>query len=547
MRQRGATSIGVSVIGGVLALLACSSSAPGKSPGAAGSIGATGAAGQAAAGNGAAGAPCGPSVGATTAVAGVVDTSQSVLTRNKHETRDGFFIQPTLTKAMAAKMAPDTTFNAKFTGGQYWGAPLYVENGPGNKGTFIAATSDNNVYALDETTGANLWPPHAIGPAPAKTGVPCGNVAPVGITSTPVIDATARTIYVAGAVGDANGIMRHEVHALALDTGLERPNWPVNVSALKGPNNEVFNSQPQNQRSALSLVNGTLYVAYGGHDGDCGTYHGWVIAINAANPTKTGTWVTGGVGEAIWAGGGMASDGNGVIAVTGNNLNAGATHLDSEEVVRVTGMGAVDRTTGIFFPGTWRTMDSTDADFGSSSPVALTVPASKPSSVIAAATKNGHFYLLNAASFGGMDKQLVDLVIAPTNKVSIWAALAAYTSTTGLHVVLNAGNTASFCPACTKATGTISVLVTPGTPPSAKVAWCAGGGSASPIATSTDGKNETVVWFYDGGLVGVDGDTGASIYSGGSCPGVRQWSSPIAVKGRIIVGGDSGLCSWSVH
>jgi len=39
------------------------------------------------------------------------------------------------------------------------------------------------------------------------------------------------------------------------------------------------------------------------------------------------------------------------------------------------------------------------------------------------------------------------------------------------------------------------------------------------------------------------------IYPGapGVCPGVRQWTSPIAVKGRIVVGADGHLCSWSVH
>ena len=76
--------------------------------------------------------------------------------------------------------------------------------------------------------------------------------------------------------------------------------------------------------------------------------------------------------------------------------------------------------------------------------------------------------------------------------------------------------------------------------------WCTGGGDASPIATSTNGKDDTIVWLSAGGaLKGVDGDTGAMIYSGGNCSGVRQWTSPIAVKGRIVVGGDGHLCSWS--
>jgi hypothetical protein len=94
--------------------------------------------------------------------------------------------------------------------------------------------------------------------------------------------------------------------------------------------------------------------------------------------------------------------------------------------------------------------------------------------------------------------------------------------------------------------GIVSVLVSPGSPPSVKSAWCTGGGDASPIATSPDGKTDTIVWMATGnGIKGVDGDTGAQVYSSGGTCGVRQWTSPIAVKGRIIIGGDNHLCSWS--
>ena len=42
--------------------------------------------------------------------------------------------------------------------------------------------------------------------------------------------------------------------------------------------------------------------------------------------------------------------GNGVFVTTGNNLAGATTHADSEEVARVTGLGAVDRATGVFYP-----------------------------------------------------------------------------------------------------------------------------------------------------------------------------------------------------
>jgi hypothetical protein len=428
-----------------------------------------------------------------------------------------------------------------------WAAPLYLENGPNNKGVFFAVTTGNDIFALDETTGSTVWM-HSIGNASSNNGSVngCGNIRPLGILSTPVIDAATRTIYVAGGVGAGAGIDRHEVHALNVDTGAEKAGWPVNVSGLKGPGNVNFNTVAQNQRSALSLVKGVLYVAYGGHVGDCGSYRGWVIAINTATPTQTGAWATGGIGEAIWAAGGMASNGDGVFATTGNRTQGdSATHADSEEVVHVTGMATVDRASGIYFPSHWRTMDQQDADFGAVSPVVINVPGATPQSLLAAIAKDGHFYLLNPANLGGMAGHIVDLQIA-NGAMATKATPAAYVSGTGVHVVLNSGG--AVCPAGTSG-GMISVLISPGAPPTAKTAWCAPGGATSPIATSTNGKDETVVWYINGGaLKGVDGDTGAAIFGGaGNCSGVRQWTSPIAAKGRIIVGGDGHLCSWSPH
>jgi hypothetical protein len=82
------------------------------------------------------------------------------------------------------------------------------------------------------------------------------------------------------------------------------------------------------------------------------------------------------------------------------------------------------------------------------------------------------------------------------------------------------------------------------------IAWC--GDLASPttgaIVTTSDGTNEAVVWYTSGGqLRGLDGDTGAVIYSGtNTCQGVARWTTPIAVKGRIVVAGNGRLCAWGI-
>src|SRR6202008_801283 len=104
--------------------------------------------------------------------------------------------------------------------------------------------------------------------------------------------------------------------------GAPRTGWPIDITTIKA-GSLAFMPAPHNQRSALSLVNGIVYVAYGGHVGDCGDYHGWVIGVDAKDPTKTGAWATRGQGEGIWAAGGLASDGTSVFAVTGNRTGGG--------------------------------------------------------------------------------------------------------------------------------------------------------------------------------------------------------------------------------
>jgi hypothetical protein len=80
--------------------------------------------------------------------------------------------------------------------------------------------------------------------------------------------------------------------------------------------------------------------------------------------------------------------------------------------------------------------------------------------------------------------------------------------------------------------------------------------SASPLVTTTDGMKDAIVWVAGSMsqatagttanlLYGINGETGAVVYKGGNCPGIRQWTTPIAVKGHIVVGGDGHLCSWS--
>jgi hypothetical protein len=480
-----------------------------------------------------------------------VTTGASVLERNGGPTRESHWVQPTLTKAAAAKMALEAGFGATFQGNMY-ASPLYVENGPGGKGAFIAVSADNVVTALDEATGATLWT-KTIDSAPGVKGQACGvSFDPVGILGTPVIDEKTGTIYVAAAIG-TNAVERQEVHALSIADGASRAGWPVNVSAMKA-GSLSFNTKFQNQRSALSLVNGIVYVAYGGFSGDCDDYHGWVIAIDAADPSKVGAWATAGQGEAIWASGGFASDGTSIFPVTGNGKAASRDASNSESILRISGLAQFQKSDqNEFYPSTWKSMDSADVDLGSSNSLLMRIPgASMPDRVLVAIGKDGKIYLVDPSNLGGSDGHIAALQVANPSRpaaTGVKTSPTAYTTANGSYVAFTV-ESAPDCPNNVTGRAVMAVKISGGSPPTASVAWCVPGPNpaSAPISTTSDGRKDPIVWFVNNGqLKGVDGDTGESVFDGGSgsCGEVQRWTSPIAVKGRIVVGANGKLCSWT--
>jgi hypothetical protein len=194
-------------------------------------------------------------------------------------------------------------------------------------------------------------------------------------------------------------------------------------------------------------------------------------------------------------------------------------------------------------------MDGADADMSANNPVYVEVPGATPSKMVVAISKDGHLYILDAANFGGSDGHKVDFTIASAG-MSIHTAPGAYKTANGLHIMLST-DSGAMCPAGMPSGQVVmSVLIPAGAPPVPRVVWCAAISSTfAPIATTTDGTANAIVWFMSNNrLMGVDGDTGAQLYmSSNTCTGVQHWTSPIAANNRIIVGGNGHLCSWSPH
>jgi hypothetical protein len=472
---------------------------------------------------------------------GITATTASVPERNNHPSRDGVFVQPTLTKARAATMVRDLSFDGTISGNVF-ASPLFVDGSPG---VFVIATENNQVSVLDETTGKPVWQ-RSYGQPAGATGAGCGNISPLGITGTPTIDLAKRTIYFDAAIGTTTTITDHLIHAVSLDDGSERAGWPVSSKTVVD-GGERFNPVLHNQRSSLLLVNGILYVTYSGHLGDCGNYRGWVFGIDTTTPTTIKTFKTGATrGGGMWATGGPSTDGTNVFVTTGNTFGATAW-ARGEAVIRLQSGPVFSGQTGDFFaPTNWPSLDSADLDLGGSGSLVVNAPAFTPSQAVLAFGKDGNMFALDRTNLGGIGAQKAVLHAMNGQIVN---ASAAVTTASGTFVTMHGarGATALGCPV---GSGDLATVKLSGT--TIAMAWCANnGGQGSPVITTTDPSGtEAIVW--SAGAAGTnqlhawDAVTGAVVFNGGSdtFAAVRPFTSPIAVKGRIVIAGDNKVYAF---
>ncbi len=467
----------------------------------------------------------------------------SVLEHHAGPRRDGLYVDPTLTRASAAAFHVDPSFRATLQGAIY-AQPLYFAGGPDGKDLVLAATEQNEVAALDASSGAAVWTRRLGAPVPLAQ-LPCGNIDPLGVTGTPVIDPAGRTIYLDAMVTpDGGATKQHLVFALSLDDGSPRPGWPVDVSARAAFGGRAFDATVQNQRGALALVAGTLYVPYGGHNGDCGDYRGWVVGIPVANPSAVMAWATGARAGGIWAPSGVASDGSALFVATGNTFGASAWS-GGEALLRFSAGPTFSGDPADYFtPSNWQELDAGDVDLGGTGPVLVDVAGATPSQLLVGLGKDRKVYLVDRARLGGVGAQVA---VATVSSTEIINAAAAYTTARGTYVVFH--GTGADCPA--GQSGDLTALrIVPGAPPGVATAWCAQqGGAGSPMVTTVDGRAEAIVWSVgaegDNRLHGFDGDTGQVVYAGGGAGdglgSVRRFQTPILAGGRIFVAVEGGV------
>jgi len=503
---------------------------------------------------------------------GAVCEEHSVATYHADIARTGNFIVPTLTWERARSLHLDEGFRASVSG-QVYAQPLYWHAPDTDSALLVVVTESNWVYGLDARTGKEIWS-RSLGAPVHMSQLDCGNIDPLGVTGTPVIDGTTQSVYLDAMVGDAPG-PRHLIFALSLADGSVRPGWPVDVANALKSSGQSFDARDQSERGALTIVDGMLYVPFGGHFGDCGKYHGWVVGLSLRDPTQVVSWSTRGPGGGIWAPGGMSSDGNSLYLSTGNTLDV-ESWSDGEAVFRLPfDLQRSNRTQDYFAPTNWRELDDQDADLGGTNPIILTVPGA---TVVLALGKDGQAYLLDQHDLGGIGGALA---VEAVSNHAIRTSPASYPASDGVLVAFQGDG--AHCPRSSRSgffwlaqklprrlkdsralqsirnwlgevDNELTVLKIRATPRAAiETAWCGAlRGEGAPIVTTTDGRANPVVWILgaegDNKLHGFRGDTGEPIHTEGSdkvMAGLHHFQALVAGIDRLYVGADGRIYAFA--
>ncbi len=281
--------------------------------------------------------------------------SVSVLTQHNDNTRAGLNDNET---ALTTRNVNVQQFGKVFTlpvDGDVYAQPLVVGHAiGGDRNVVYVATVNNTVYAFDGDNGTVYWqknftrsgmrPPRATDMTGACGGTYNNFSSGIGIVGTPVIDSTSGTMYFVARSTNGSTYAQF-LHAVNILDGNEVSGSPRLITATVSGNGDgsvngtvTFDSQKENQRPGLTLLNGIVYVGFSSHC-DWGPYHGWILGYDAAtlqqqvvyNATPNG--YAGGMWE---SGAGMAADAQGnLYVVTGNGTvgDAGdATNLSNRGI-----------------------------------------------------------------------------------------------------------------------------------------------------------------------------------------------------------------------
>lgn len=495
----------------------------------------------------------------------------NVLTYQYDQTRAGANRNETL---LAPANVNTTQFGKLFSrpvDGVIYGQPLVMTNlaipGLGVHNVVYVATEHDSVYAFDadSNTGANsapLWKVSFL--APGVTTVPnsdvgCDQITPeIGITSTPVIDPAAGTIYVVAMTKETTGTnvtYVHRLHALDVTTGAERPNSPVVIQAsvpgtADGGQTVNFVAKNYKQRTGLVLLNGNIYTAWASHC-DLGKYHGWLIAYNATTLAQTAVYNNTPNGDmaSFWAGGAAPAvdaagnmflvGGNGTFDSNGNGMDDGESYL---KLSTTGGLKLVD----YFTPYNYADLNNRDLDVGSTGVALLGDEAGSPQHphLMTGAGKEGRLYLIDRDNMGklnaGSDSQIVQSL--PNSINSIYGNPAYFNKTVyycGVHDAIKAFSISNAVLPTYRTSEGPTLINFPGCVPS----------------ISANGTSNGIVWALDPGgqLRAYDASNLATeLYNSDqnknrdALGGAVKFSVPTIANGKVHAGTQTALVTYGL-
>jgi len=481
-----------------------------------------------------------------------------------------------------------TTFGRLFSlpvDGRVYAQPLWVGNYTmaDNKAhnVLFVATQHDSVYAFDADgkipTGGFYWHVNLL--AAGETTVPSADtgstdiVPEIGITGTPVIDRVAGVIYLVAKsklVSGSKTTYYQRLHALSLATGKEMMSGPVVILPTVSGTGDgssggkiTFNPLTQNQRAALALAGGSVWIAWASH-GDNPPYHGWVMGFNAGNLTKSsGQFIVtpNGSDGGIWmSGGGISVDGSGnLYAASGNgtfdaNTTGGADYATT--IMKFTpGSNGLKLVTS-FTPYNQANLSGADQDLGTSACTLIDNPSGTHPHLLVTVDKDGQIYLVDRDKMGSYtlnsNKDVQDFSDGGFN---IHNSLAFFNNQ--LYLAPDGGplSTWTFNPK----TGLFSTVPATATDSSFGCDGCDGAGSTPSI--SANGTKNGIVWILDNSnyrnapavLHAFDPTLATELYSSTMAANSRdqadiavKFTTPTIANGFVYVGGASSVTVYGL-
>jgi outer membrane protein assembly factor BamB len=308
-------------------------------------------------------------------------------------------VDPAITKLSSAPAWDDSLDAGVYGQPLVYDAAVYV------------GTEDDTIYAIGAKTGRVIWRLHVgtpastsvIDSAPTLSGG-CGDINPLGITGTPVIDTATNELFAAEETevgGEGWQDVQHWLVAVSLVT--HRELWHRQIDPPYGNQASHYYIPAEQQRPALTLLGGRIYVEFGGLIGDCGQYHGYVVsvAVPGTGPLVSYQVPTQREG-AIWGtGGAFVSSAGDLYVATGNGSSRSASAYDEGDSVIELSPDLAQL--GYWAPSNWAQLNEDDADLGSAGPVA--VPGTSLLFVAGKPGRNGSYgYLMPVPRLGGIGK-----------------------------------------------------------------------------------------------------------------------------------------------